>query len=464
MASQTERYSLTTLGSGDRISDNDFKYVSRDRETIDYLLGLGAELHHHDGAEAEIGDPETGLSYVLVEDEGYIPAGKTLYYKFSYVNEQGAETAASPAISVVTPAAVATPGLGTLTMETTGGSLLPGNYYYVLTAWETANTNETRTSGSSYITVPRTTTAGIITITLPSLPANADGFNIYRRGPGSSQYFFLASVDMTVATPPSSYDDDGSVAVTVTRSVPRSNTTQGANSVELTVPGGEVLAGYTWKVYRTETEDTWENSLLAWVVEETTEGSGIITPEYVDNGSAGLAQGQPLDFSVIAGSPSKILLTDGAEVEGLLPLDYIEGYAPYSLDYLHETTFYVSGPVEVHEGTQVWICPFEFATILGCRASVGRDAYPSSDAIIVDVNRFFNGATPGWESIYSNPVDQPTIVVGDMIGDVAPPTDTVTLDRGDALTVDVDQSGGGATPTDYDLTVTIYMIVSDSEL
>ena len=100
-----------------------------------------------------------------------------------------------------------------------------------MTAYTTANTLETKIGGIGYKTVNTGTTTNEITITMPSLPTGATGFNIYRKGPGNPRYYYLAS------TTGSSYVDDGSTALTTSRTTPNNNRTFNTNKVIVTYPG-----------------------------------------------------------------------------------------------------------------------------------------------------------------------------------------------------------------------------------
>jgi hypothetical protein len=78
--------------------------------------------------------------------------------------------------------------------------------------------------------------------------------------------------------------------------------------------------------------------------------------------------------------------------------------------------------------------------------------------VIVDVNAY-RGATPVWQSIFADGPLRPSVPVGVTVGDPSTPNAIRHLVRGDMLSVDVDQAGGGSTPTDTNLTVNILMYV-----
>ena len=438
----TDHYGLKRMGPGENFSDEGWKYTDGDRVLMDRLLYLGAEGHRHLGAVA---DPPTTSTPTLTLSalSGSIPAGTRVYYKYTLVDVEGFESAASTEAYVDTASAIAEPAAVALSVSTTGGTLLPGQYYYVLTAYTTVNTNETKALYPAYVTVPAGTSTNRITLNMPTLPSGATGFNIYRKGPGEPRYYYLASTTLT--TP---YSDTGAIAEDCNRTVPVRNTTNGTNNVTIDIP--TLDPGYTWKVYRTYVAGFYNNSLVHHVVEETTEGSGIIADTYVDMGLATLT-GAPPTTSQSVGGPPKIDLTDMTEVQGTLPMSGVSAY-PYVAQ------FQVAGTLTAATGTFVWVCEFPQVTIEGVRAALGRGYSPASQPVIVDVNAG-DGATPTMTSIFTTTNQQPRIRVGAQIGDRVTPTARVGLSEGDIVTIDIDQAGGGATPTDRDLTVSIYMLV-----
>lgn len=327
MASTTGFYGLQKLESGDALSTNDYAFTSRNVDVVDRLL------HKFDEAifsgVTPLDDPTDGPSLDVSTTGGIIPAGRTVRYKYTYVDVYGNETAGSPEVSVTTNAPVSRPSQPGLTSATSGGTLLAGNYFYVISAYVDVNTAETNGSAAATINVP-TGTTNAITLALPSLPTNATGFNIFRRGPGEVQFYYLDSVDMDVATPPTSYVDDNSVTITNSRTPSATNLTFATNSISITLPGATpaVPDGYTWKVYRTFVSGNYDSSLLQHVVTETSEGSGIIDPVAYDYGSR-TSVGKPPSVSSITGNVSRIttLETDVAAIEATLGVDPEGGYS-----------------------------------------------------------------------------------------------------------------------------------------
>jgi hypothetical protein len=263
---------------------------------------------------------------------------------------------------------------------------------------------------------------------------------------------YLDSVDMDVATPPDEYVDDGTVTEDCDRIAPTTNTTNRTNTITITLPAAldPLPDGIHWRLYRTLDNNDWSYSLLQDVVEETFEGSGIITTEFVDSGFE-VTSGEPPTVSYTFDNPSKIDLTDGANVQGTLPLGM-----------MHQTetvTLTVPGELFVSQGALVWRCPFANAEIIWIAASLGRDSAPAADDVIVDIQRY-DSVAETYDTIFDGG-DEPTVPVGDQFGPVTYPGFGLNaLVKHDALSLDIVQTGGGATPTDYDLTVTIHMVVT----
>lgn len=446
MPEYSAHYQLTKLAAGEDFSVNDYAFTRRNIDSIDQKLYLGAEGHHHDGVDSAVSDPVTSLGVELIAGGGNIPGGRTMRYKYTWVDQYGQETAPSPEVTVTTPAPIASPSVPTVAF-TTGGTLLPGNYFYALTAWKDANTLETTPGGRAYTSLTFSSANRTAIVTFPSLPSGADGFNIYRRSPGSSKFQFLASVDCSIATPPIDYEDDGTVDEDCNRTVPSRNNTSTSNSIRVSLPGATPVVpdGLTWKVYRTATINDWDSSLLQWVVEETAENSGIIVTTMLDVGGSTFESSPPIQ-SEIVGSPEKVILTDMTEVQGTLPPSGI--VSPYTVQFFFE------GPLSSSSHNFVWKSPFTVAKIVGVECNLGRSSVPATQDVEVDI---LMDSGSGFTSIFGATV--PTVPVGLNVGTRVVPTVTA-MDQDFLLTCDLTQAGGGATPTDEDLVVTVLMYVS----
>ena len=301
---ETVYYGLQKLGPSDALTTNDFSFTWFNIDTIDRLLYKINRAFFDQNRPIE--NPATGPTLTVSPEGGTIPASTTVRYKYTFVDVYGNETAGSPETVITTPAQVDAPNAPGISYAeflpdnvTPAGTLTFGTYFYALSAYVGVDSHETLTTSPAFVSILGTSTTNAITLTLPSLPAGASGFVVYKRGPGQSIYYYLDTIDMMVATPPSTYSDNGSVSQNISRSPSNVNTTNASNSITVTVPDEEVPVGYTWKIYRTYTT-SYDSSFLNWVTEETTLGSGIIMPSYVDVGN-GTNLGHPPSRSLIFG-------------------------------------------------------------------------------------------------------------------------------------------------------------------
>lgn len=309
MVSTTEHFGLTKLGPNESVHAGSGRFPSDDRDIIDQALYAGIN-HRHTGNTASESAPSDALELTLSTTGGTLPAGTTIRYKYTYVDPDTGETLASPEATVTTADPLPSPDAPTATLQSIGGTLEPGDYYYVLTQYVGSATVETKALNPLLVTVPAGTSTNEVTLNLPALHADADGFNIYRRSPGQTRFFYIATV-ADAATPPTEWIDDGTHACDCDRSLPANNTTMSTNSVLVAIPGAtpSIPAGNQWKLYRSYTTDFTSSFLV-----QLTDAS--LT--YEDTG-AGTALGAPPSESAVTSAPDKVLLTDGAEVQGVLP-------------------------------------------------------------------------------------------------------------------------------------------------
>jgi len=452
MASKTLNYGLTKLAPGDSLSANGYAFVDSDRDRIDGLLALGRE-HEHTGSAVSIADPTLAPTLVLDTASGALTAGQTWRYRYSYVDQFGSETTASPEATLATAAPVVSPGGVSLSSVTTGGSLAGGLYNYALTAYVDTSSRETRRGTVTAISMAFATITNIITLALPSLPSGATGFNVYRRAPGEANYNFLASVDMSVATPPTEYIDNGTINPNCDRHPPISNSTNSQNNITVTLPGATpvVPAGATWRIYRSKTAGVWEATDLVSVTETVSDLDPTVVTSYIDVGTPTGFKTAP-EVSQIVGQPDKITLTNAANVDGYLPPGLLT--IPYTI------TWQQKGTVIIDQALDMWRCPFDNAEIQEIAITLGDPSYAAaSQYIITDVNYYStNQATPGWTTVFTTQANRPEIPITEWFGLVTTP-DVIALTKGDLLNWDIDQDGGGATPTDFDLTITILLHV-----
>lgn len=430
MSDYTDHYGLLKLGAGESLSTDSYKFTDADRDIIDRVLYQGATLHRHTGTTATSNAPTQALTSTLDQLGGSLAPGTQYWWVYTYSDENGNETSASPVVTETTDSQVAIPSVPTSSTSTTGGTLTEGQYYYAVTAYQGSTAYETLTGGLRTVSIPTGTITNTVTLTMGTLPTGADGYNIYRRTTGGSGIFYIGSTASTTFT-------DTGYAPNCDRTLPFANTTNTVNEVTLCLPGATptVPAGYTWNLYRTYREDNWTNSLVA---------RGITTGCYVDEGGATSA-GQPPSGTTVTEQPSQVILTDAGEVQGNLP--------PGMVAHPFVAELHIHGTVATGTRLDEWVCCYPEAVIKGVR--IAATGTPASTDIVADINLNREGATPVWASIFTQQHLRPILGPGFYVGEVTVPN-VVTLYAGDQLSLDVDQAGGSATPTDANLKVFVY--------
>lgn len=444
---RTPNFAFTALGEGENPTGDDWKFYNHDRYLLDALLNR-ALRHLHDGSAGELLEPSTAPSLELdTTSGGVLPAGRRIFYRYSLVDQYGTESAASPVSYLDLPEPIDTPGAPVnITTQTTGGTHLPGTYYYKLSAYVGANTVETRTGDPQIVIIQPGTSTNQIGFNLPTLPTGADGFNVYRKKPGGD-YGYLTSIPAAEVF--DQFVDDNTITDDCLRRLPVTNTTGGSNAVLVTLPGATptVPEGYTWKIYRTYDDASWSSTFIVHVVEETTEGSGIITPEYLDLG-VGTQAGTPLEES--PQFPVSELIDLTTSVTGELPLGRVA--------HIDTPEFHVEGPVTVAAGVKQWVCEHPVAFVLWARGHLDYGSTPAVDPVTYDVVTHGSAGDTVLTPIDATVTEIPA---GENIGERAafdPTAVGATLFRGESITVDVTQAGGGATPTDSGLSVTVFIL------
>ena len=239
------------------------------------------------------------------------------------------------------------------------------------------------------------------------------------------------------------YVDDGTVAVKARHGAPTGNTTRSSNSVKVEMPSDLMT---TARIYRTTNPTNWNSSLVDWV------GYSPFT----DTGHGTRRGVPPQASSGVSGAP-KIDLTDLAEVEG----------RPSSgtLVVTIQADFTFAGPVQPGYGVWPWINELDHCELWSARCSLGVGSVPAAQDVIVTFQRRLAGSAT-WEDVHDEWGSDPGRVEVPVGTDVGALTlfstlrvPTLTLNPGDALRPVIIQSGGGATPTDRDLTVNVTMVV-----
>jgi hypothetical protein len=299
----TQRFGLTYFGGEveGSLFDDGQKYTSLDRRTIDRLLSA-MEVHDHAGG-TQLPDPVAVPDLDLTLGSGQLPPATTLYYRHSYIDQYGLETAAGPEVSVVTPSAIGIPGPPQIE-AVTGGTLTPGLYWYGLTSHQ--GDSETPLSTPS---VANLTDFLTVELRAPDgLPVGSDAVSIWRQGPLESGFTRIATIAVAdpLDPPDPLYVDDGTVladpcACDPENLPPDQNFTGAASSATFTVDALEI-AGSTgvqrWRLYRSSVSGQYSSeSLVAEIVQTVDELSGDLVAVYVDDGTVELSAGAPLGVS-----------------------------------------------------------------------------------------------------------------------------------------------------------------------
>lgn len=300
----TKFFGFTRIGAGESISKDSYAATDADVVTQDSLL-YAALTHTHDG-EPALGDPTDDPALVVHNTGGTLPSGTALYYRVSFVDQYGLETAASPEGATSTPDPIDPPAAPVLTVSSSGGTLTPGSYSYVATFTDGFG-GETTSSPLASVQVSSGTT-NKVTLSLPDLPADAASFRIYRTKPGQASIFRIGETTSTT------FNDTG-ISEDQTITIPVINSTMSANSVTVTIPGDFIPDGCAaWRIYRATVSGSYNgSSLVHHVVETTTDTSTDLVLTWVDTGadmssgfpretSATVPQGRIIDLSNLTGS------------------------------------------------------------------------------------------------------------------------------------------------------------------
>lgn len=366
MSSLTPHYGFRRLTQGDSLSMNGYQFTDSDRLLLDKLLNLALEEHKHTGSSIGSDAPTDGLDLNYEDSGGFMPPSVEVKYVYTLVDDNGLESPPSPEVSFTTPAAMTPPDAPSTSVED-GGLLQTGVWLYVLTAWRGPNTNETLAQNYASANVPSPGN-GKVTLELPELPSTAEGFNVYRRSPNSGRYLFLKSINMDVATPPTVFVDDGTLAEDCVRGLPTVGSFSSVGKMTVTLPGAtpNIPVGWKWRLYRTYTS-SWGRSFVA-------EGTSVDV-SIVDLG--GTADwGSPPSGTVIT-FPSKINLENAEEVQGRLPM----GRTAFPFTVTMPGWIMMSDPIYFYP--DIWICPYPEANIQNIRVWFNHGKYREDDTTIL---------------------------------------------------------------------------------
>jgi hypothetical protein len=148
-------------------------------------------------------------------------------------------------------------------------------------------------------------------------------------------------------------------------------------------------------------------------------------------------------MSAAVGSPPRVDLA--TETEGALP--------PALTTTTAIASFSFRGTLEAGPSESQWVNEFNDAQIVSFRGVLGRDRSPAAQPVIVALEQRA-ADTDTWDPY----PETSAVAIGTSIGAPANPTGAVLV-PGDGLRAVVVQTGGGAIPSDGDLTVTVTLAV-----
>ncbi len=273
----------------------------RDVDLVDTVMSA-YEVHKHQGG-LKLVDPALPPTLALDTTTGALAAGTTFFYRESWVDQFGLESAAGQEVSVTTPPPVGVPNSPTVTAFT-GGTLAAGPTYYALSA--VVGTEETSLSAPALISISDFRTAHV-KAAVDTLPTSVDSFNVWRQGPRDGGFTKIGSI----TDPSIAFADDGSIpadpcACDPGNLPPAVNLTNATSKVTVTTSDPTFVGNATafavvkaWRLYRTTQSGVYGNNSLLAEVNTTVnaDGTGGLLTSFVDDGSIPLAAGIPPEYS-----------------------------------------------------------------------------------------------------------------------------------------------------------------------
>lgn len=411
---QTTPLGLTVIPPGGDLSANGYGLTSRDPVLVDRLL-RSLMGHRHNGGVPTVEESPDPPTLANLDEVGGLLPDTTYYYRISEMRGGGLvpfESPASTSTWVHTPAGLTAPVItdDDVTVSTMGGGLAPGFYQYAVTVYDTFYTLDTNCpSPVSVMLAPLDGDEQEISISLPSLPTGADGWNIYRRVPNGLTFQLLETL---VGEQVSPFVDDGSI-IEDSRVLPTRNLSAWKRSVTVTRPPG--VTG-DWVVYRSRDDSNWAGSRIAVVdsaedsIPDTGLPSDFLTPQ--DSFSAYWEPGRVRGDEIVETAQVLRFFRPGAAATGVMP------------------------------GGE-WVCPFAEARLVGVGAHLAVGTTPTSQDLLYTVQQWDGSA---WDDVFSG------VIESDASGGDAVVDPPVEFAQGDRVRVNVSQVGSGG---DVDLAVNL---------
>jgi hypothetical protein len=297
---------LTELDVSESILEDNGAFTSRDRETIDRFLQIGAKTHRHDGS-AGLSNPTNAPSAAVIGSAGTIGGELNLNIGYTAQDEQRGETVLSPVTTVSTPGPLTEPQHApSAEVKYDAGNLTQDNYYYGI-SYVDAEGGETPL-GPVVIATRQPGHANarvrLSHINDGMAEAGATAWRLYRQRAGGA-FAFLASGTA------SEYLDEGNVSPICDINPPNDNfnTTNSVNTLTVTLPSlANLPVGTEFINLYLSQSGTLTGQTFLEQIPVVSAGQTIVY------GSLELQNDQPPDVNTSIGGVSKITL---GEIEGL---------------------------------------------------------------------------------------------------------------------------------------------------
>lgn len=258
MSTRTEFAGLEVLAPGEPLSSDGYRFTAINPGIIARLLQVGTVLHRHDG-HAAVTNPTEAPTVTTAAAGGTIPAETTLHAAFTWVDEDGGETLASPTEAVTTRGGLEAPlGAPTLAVDYTAGTLRVGNYDYALTVTDGAGGETEIGPSESVVVEPGHEHAQVHVSGLKALREAVGGatHRLWRRFNGGAWYLIEESAGDEVL-------DNGALAGDCTVQPPVTTTANGTSTVTVTVGEAPPARAASFNLYISEEGSLPSPSLVA---------------------------------------------------------------------------------------------------------------------------------------------------------------------------------------------------------
>jgi hypothetical protein len=248
MAEITPFAGLEALLPGEPLSSDGYRFQLLDRFIIDRLLRVGAVTHRHDQHDA-MANPTAAPVVSTAPTGGVIPANAAISVTYTLLDGEGGETLPAGAAAITMPGGYQDPfDEPVAVVDHSAGTLLAGNYSYAATVTD-GRGGETALGPAALVGVDPGFAASEVALSgLAALLSDASGgdslagWRLWRSRDGSLWYLIATGVDDTLT-------DDGIIG-DCTVAPPNTGTTQGANTLSVTVPSaGQPTDAVSFNVY-----------------------------------------------------------------------------------------------------------------------------------------------------------------------------------------------------------------------